>query len=101
MKFHSCFDHIILLRAPAEVLTQRLATRTNNPFGKSAGEYRRFVADLADAEPRLRATADCEIDTTMPLSEVVRAILVTVDARRPPDRHAQCQNGHHQPRPTS
>jgi shikimate kinase len=83
VKFHSCFDHIILLSAPAQVLTQRLATRTNNPFGKSAGEYRRFLADLADAGPRLRAIADCEIDTTMPLSEVVRAILVAVDAPPP------------------
>jgi dephospho-CoA kinase len=36
VKFHPWFDHIILLSAPAEVLTWRLATRTNNPFGKSA-----------------------------------------------------------------
>lgn len=83
VKFHTWFDHIILLSAPAEVLTQRLGTRTNNPFGKSAGEYRQFLADLAEVEPRLRAIADCEIDTTMPLSEVVRAILKAVDAQPP------------------
>ena len=64
VKFHPWFDHIILLSAPAEVLTRRLATRTNNPFGKSAGSYHRFLADLAEVEPRLRAVADCEIDTT-------------------------------------
>jgi hypothetical protein len=28
--------------------------------------------------------ADCEMDTTMPLSDVVRAILKTVGAERPP-----------------
>jgi dephospho-CoA kinase len=38
VRFHSQFDRIILLSAPLEVLTQRLATRTNNPFGKSAEE---------------------------------------------------------------
>jgi hypothetical protein len=64
VKFHPWFDHIILLSAPAEVLTRRLATRTNNPSGKSAGSCHRFVADLAEVEPRLRAVADCEIDTT-------------------------------------
>lgn len=75
VKFHPQFDRIILLSAPADVLTQRLATRTDNPFGKSAEDSRRVLADLADVEPRLRAIADSEIDTTMPLGEVVRAVL--------------------------
>ena len=83
VKFHSQFDHIILLSAPVDVLKQRLATRTNNPFGKSAGEFRRFLADLHEVEPLLRAIADCEIDTTMPLSEVVTAILRAVGAQPP------------------
>jgi dephospho-CoA kinase len=83
VRFHPWFDHIILLSAPAEVLTWRLATRTNNPFGKSAGDYHRFLADLADVEPRLRTVADCEIDTTMPLSEVVLSILKAVNVRPP------------------
>ena len=64
-----------------EVLTQRLATRINNPFGKSAEESRRFQADLQEVEPLLRGVADCEIDTTMPLSEVVRAVLKAVSAQ--------------------
>lgn len=83
VKFHSQFDHIILLGAPVEVLTHRLATRTNNPFGKSAEEYRRFLADLQEVEPRLRAIADCEIDTTMPLSEAVRATQQAIGAQPP------------------
>ena len=77
-KFRSQFDHIILLSAPADVLTQRLATRTNNPFGKSASDFRRFQADLQQVEPLLRGIADHEIDTTMPLSQVVRTILKAV-----------------------
>jgi dephospho-CoA kinase len=83
VKFHSQFDHIILLSAPAEILTQRLVARTANPFGKSAGEYHRVLADLADVEPRLRVIAHCEIDATMPLSEVVRATLKAVNVRPP------------------
>lgn len=81
VKFHSQFDHIILLSAPVEVLTQRLATRINNSFGKSAEESRRFQADLQEVEPLLRGVAGCEIDTTMPLSEVVRAVLKAVSAQ--------------------
>ena len=80
-KFHSQFDHIILLSAAVEVLAQRLAARTNNPFGKSGQQFRRFQADLQEVEPLLRAIADCEIDTTMPLSQVVRAILDAVSAQ--------------------
>src|SRR5690242_19472413 len=34
-KFYSQFDHVILLSAPAEVVVQRLATRTTNAFGTS------------------------------------------------------------------
>lgn len=83
VKFHSRFDHIVLLSAPADVLTGRLATRTNNPFGKSPEEFRRFLADLREAEPRLRAIADCEIDTSGPLPEVVRAVLRAVGAPPP------------------
>ncbi|MBO0810206.1 MAG: hypothetical protein J2P32_18085 [Actinobacteria bacterium] len=83
VKFHSRFDHIVLLSAPADVLTGRLAARTNNPFGKRADEFRRFQADLRDVEPRLRAIADCEIDTSRPLPEVVRAVLRAVGAPPP------------------
>ena len=83
VRFHSQFDRIILLSAPAEVLTRRLATRTTNSFGKSAEEHLRFLADLRDIEPRLRAIADCEIDTTLRLSQVVRAILQAAGAQLP------------------
>lgn len=84
VKFHREFDRIILLSAPVEVLTHRLATRTGNPFGKSAWEYRRILADLQNVEPRLRAIADCEIDTSLPLSEVTSAILQAAGVPPPP-----------------
>jgi dephospho-CoA kinase len=73
--FHPRFDHIILLSAPLETLLQRLETRTSNPFGKTPDELRRFRADAATVEPLLRRVADHEIQTTLPLTEVVEQIL--------------------------
>src|SRR5690606_14289965 len=37
VKFHDRFDFIVLLSAPAEVLIERLLTRTNNEYGKRPG----------------------------------------------------------------
>lgn len=73
--FHSQFDLIILLSAPADVLAGRLAARTGNPYGKAPGELDRILADLEAVEPLLRRVADHEIRTTMPAEEVVTAIL--------------------------
>jgi dephospho-CoA kinase len=75
VRFHPRFDHIILLGAPAEILAGRLATRTGNPYGKAPGELDRIMADLHSVEPLLRQVADYEIQTTMPVDEVVAAIV--------------------------
>src|ERR1700730_4837201 len=34
VKFYPQFDDVVLLSAPAEVMTERLATRTNNLYGR-------------------------------------------------------------------
>jgi dephospho-CoA kinase len=80
VRFHPRFDHIVLLSAPPETLVERLAARTNNPFGKSPEELRRVLGDLEHVEPLLRRVADQEIVTTVPLDEVVRTLLRLVDA---------------------
>src|ERR1700733_15367011 len=36
--FYPRFDHIVLLSAPPEVLAERLAARTTNPYGKDPAE---------------------------------------------------------------
>jgi dephospho-CoA kinase len=77
-RFRSDFDHIILLSAPSHVLLDRLAARTSNSFGKAPGELSRILADLATTEPMLRRVAGHEIGTTMPLTEVVDAVLRVV-----------------------
>ncbi|MGP3967486.1 AAA family ATPase [Streptomyces sp. 6N223] len=69
--FHSRFDEIVLLSAPLEVTLERIATRAANPFGKSAEERARIVADTAGVEPLLRASATVEIDTRRPVTETV------------------------------
>jgi shikimate kinase len=75
VRFHSRFDLIILLSAPAEVMVERLASRTTNPFGKAPGDLERVLDDLRAVEPALRKAADHEIHTTMPLGDVVTKVL--------------------------
>jgi shikimate kinase len=66
---------IILLSAPVETLVDRLASRTSNSFGKAPGELHRVLDDVQAVEPRLRRAADHEIQTTVPVPEVVTTIL--------------------------
>ncbi len=77
-QFFPLFDHIILLSAPAEVIVARLATRTNNAYGKRPDEVAR-VLDLQQAvDPLLRKVAGHEIDTSIPLEQVVATVLQIV-----------------------
>jgi dephospho-CoA kinase len=69
--FYPRFDAVVLLSAPADVLLQRIATRSTNDFGKTAAERARIVDDLSLVEPLLRAGATAEIDTRSPLTDVV------------------------------
>ena len=66
---------VILLTAPAHVITQRLQTRTNNPYGKHPDELARVLDHIQTVEPLLRRRATHEVDTTPPLDEVVATIL--------------------------
>lgn len=72
--FYDWFDAIVLLSAPIEVVLQRIARRTNNPFGKSAQERAQILADIAEVEPLLRQAATHEVSTDRPLIEVVDTV---------------------------
>lgn len=74
-KFYPQFDHIILLSAPVAVIVERLATRTSNPYGTTPRSLARVLGHLESVEPRLRKVAGHEIDTSVPLNEVVESIL--------------------------
>lgn len=87
--FRHRFDRVVLLSAPLATLLDRVARRAGNPFGRTAAEQDRIAADTRSVEPRLRATADIEIDTRRPLSEVadrLEALARARSARPRPDR---------------
>ena len=79
-RFYSHFDAVVLLSAPAEVLLNRIDSRTSNPYGNTPEERELILRHLAEVEPLLRATCTHEIDTTRPIDEVV-ARLVQIGER--------------------
>ena len=74
-RFYPRFDAVVLLRAPADVLLRRIATRTSNGYGKSREERELVLRHLAEVEPLLRATCSHEIDATQPLEAVVAQLV--------------------------
>ncbi len=74
-RFYDRFDAVVLLSAPADVILERIETRTTNRFGKDPAERALILADLAAIEPRLRATCTYEIDATRPIADVVEALI--------------------------
>ena len=74
-KFYAQFDHIILLTAPDPVIIERLATRTNNPYGKRPEEVARVLDLVQSIEPILRQGAGHVVDTNGPLDQVVTQVL--------------------------
>jgi shikimate kinase len=77
-RFYAQFDHIVLLSAPTHVIVERLATRTNNPYGKHPDELAAVLGYLETVEPLLRRSASLEIDTSVPLAQVIETILALV-----------------------
>ncbi len=75
VRFYPQFDHVILLSAPAAVIVERLATRTNNPYGKRPDEVARVLSLVQTIEPLLRKGAGYEVDTSAPLGQVVETVL--------------------------
>jgi shikimate kinase len=81
VRFFPQFDHIVLLSAPAPVILERLATRTDNPYGKRPEEVAQVLSNLQTVEPLLRRASGHEIDTSAPLSDVVAKVLQLVEVR--------------------
>ena len=74
-KFYPQFDRVVLLTAPARVIVERLAARTNNPYGKRPEEVARTLELRRTVEPMLRRGAGHVIDTNVPLAVVVAKVL--------------------------
>jgi hypothetical protein len=74
-RFYRCFDAVVLLSAPAEILLSRVATRATNDYGKSGDDRDLILGHLAEVEPLLRATCTHEVDATQPLDVVVEQLV--------------------------
>jgi adenylate kinase family enzyme len=70
-RFYDSFDAVVLLSAPADVLLERIASRTTNDYGKAPEERGMILQHMAEVEPLLRAGCTHEIDAARPLGAVV------------------------------
>src|SRR4051812_22480083 len=68
------FDQVVLLSAPADVIVERLGSRTNNRYGKHPDEVARVLGLRETVEPLLRRIAGHEIDTSVGLGDVVASV---------------------------
>lgn len=73
--FYPLFDHIVLLSAPADVLVERLTTRTTNPYGKNPAEIEETLGYRETVEPLLRQAATLEVVTTVPVAQVADIVV--------------------------
>jgi dephospho-CoA kinase len=80
------FGAIVLLSAPRQVMAERISSRLGNSYGQNPGEMRRILADLEEIEPLLRESCTYEIETTVPVNDVDRLLVLT----RPRCRRCEC-----------
>jgi len=66
-RFYGLFDHVVLLSAPVAVLLERVASRTNNPYGRSLQQQEEIQGYLVEVEPLLRRSATVELDGRLPV----------------------------------
>jgi shikimate kinase len=69
-RFYDRFDHVVLLSAPLSVLLDRVAIRSNNPYGKTAEQQAEIERNLGEVEPLLRRGATAELDGRRPMEEL-------------------------------
>lgn len=72
--FYPLFDHVVLLSAPVEVLIERVTTRVNNPYGRTAEEQADIRRYVVEVEPLLRRGASLELDGRLPVAELADVI---------------------------
>jgi shikimate kinase len=78
VEFYPRFDDIVLLSAPADVLVERLTTRTTNPYGRDPADVAETLGYLETVEPLLREAATLEVVTTVPAEQVADIILAHI-----------------------
>ncbi|NUU18294.1 ATP-binding protein [Cellulomonas humilata] len=76
--FYDRLEHVVLLTAPLDVLLTRVATRTTNPYGRSAAERAQITEYVSTVEPLLRRGATLVLDGRLPvetLADTVESLL--------------------------
>jgi adenylate kinase family enzyme len=79
-RFYDRFDAVVLLSSPADVLLERIASRTTNDYGKAPEERGMILQHIAEVEPLLRAGCTHEVDAARPIGAVVE-LLVAIGSR--------------------
>jgi hypothetical protein len=74
-RFLPCFDDVVLLRAPVDVIVSRLAARAPGEYGSRPDQAERVVALVDTVEPLLRRVADHEVDSSGALEDTLAAVL--------------------------
>ncbi len=69
-RFYDRFNHVVLLSAPLDVLLCRVATRSDNPYGRKAEHQAEIERYVAEVEPLLRRGATVELDGQRPVGEL-------------------------------
>jgi shikimate kinase len=84
--FYSRFHRIVLLSAPPEIMAERLATRTTNPYGKDPAELAEALKYQQTVEPLLRVSATLEVVITVPVARVAGIVLDHVLGTKPTEQ---------------
>lgn len=69
-RFYDRFDYVVLLSAPLDVLLERVAARTNNPYGHTPDQRAEIRRNISEVEPMLRRGATLELDGCRPVEEL-------------------------------
>lgn len=69
-RFYDRFEHIVLLTAPLEVLLERVATRSINPYGRSAKDRADIIRYVTEVEPLLRRGVTTVLDGRLPVASL-------------------------------
>jgi shikimate kinase len=67
-RFYDRFEHIVLLSAPLLALIERVTTRTNNPYGRSADQQAEIRKYVVEVEPLLRRGRPSSLTDAAPLT---------------------------------
>lgn len=80
-RFYDRFHSVVLLSAPLGVLLDRVAARSNNPYGKTAEQRAEIERHIREVEPLLRRGATVELDGQRPVAELADIVEGLLDAR--------------------